>query len=100
MNNVVIVNGLRSPFVKRNKHFKDISAIQLGGQVISGICKQSKVNPEALYMGCVYEHILKHPLLDLPLFHLCFHYLLLSIHLFLMGFRVRILSFYLQIQES
>lgn len=54
MNNVVIVNGLRSPFVKRNKHFKDISAIQLGGQVISGICKQSKVNPEALYMGCVY----------------------------------------------
>src|SRR2546430_13648766 len=45
---VAIVAGLRTPFVKANSAFKDLSALELGRQVVSELVQRAEIPPTAI----------------------------------------------------
>ena len=45
---VAIVAGLRTPFVKSGSAFKDLSALELGRQVVSEIVQRAEIPPSAI----------------------------------------------------
>jgi acetyl-CoA acyltransferase len=45
---VAIVAGLRTPFVKANSAFKDLSALELGKQVVAELVQRAEIPPSAI----------------------------------------------------
>jgi acetyl-CoA acyltransferase len=45
---VAIVAGLRTPFVKANTAFKDLSALELGKQVVAELVQRAEIPPSAI----------------------------------------------------
>ena len=45
MKNVVIVSGLRTPFLKMNSEFKNIPAYELGGKLVKEFVKRTNLDP-------------------------------------------------------
>src|SRR5438132_4661495 len=45
---VAIVAGLRTPFVKAGTSFKDLSALELGKQVVAELVQRAEIPPKAI----------------------------------------------------
>lgn len=54
--NIVIVGAARTPIAHMGGYFKNVSAVQLGGEAIKAAISRSKLQPsevDEVYMGCV-----------------------------------------------
>ncbi|CAA0178777.1 acetyl-CoA C-acyltransferase [Tenacibaculum maritimum] len=58
-NPIWLASGLRTPFVKENKEYKDISALDLSVAVLNKMRNTAQVNPDYVSWGSVIPH-LKH----------------------------------------
>ncbi|MCB0463696.1 MAG: acetyl-CoA C-acyltransferase [Flavobacteriaceae bacterium] len=56
-NKIWLASGLRTPFVKENKEFKDISAIDLSVAVVNNMKRKEQINPNYVAWGTVVPNL-------------------------------------------
>ena len=48
MNRVAIISGMRTPFVKAGKNFKDLGPLKLGVHSVKGLLEKIQIDPDII----------------------------------------------------